>query len=99
MWYHVIAKCQLHAQGIVMKNLQTEHSLDAQAEIWAGALGDHVISEQTVDHWLNMAQRRWRWCKRSGMSDLAACYYAHARDELQRINAKRSQQNLAFIEL
>jgi hypothetical protein len=70
---------------IVLKHLQTEQSLEAQLAIWACALDDYQISDQNVDHWWNMAQRRWRWCHRSGKTDLAARYCSHAMGEVRRI--------------
>ncbi|KAF1849196.1 uncharacterized protein K460DRAFT_415609 [Cucurbitaria berberidis CBS 394.84] len=71
---------------IVLQHLQADQSLDAQVSIWACALDDYKISEQNVEHWWNMAQRRWRWCWRSGKFDLAARYCSHAMSETRRIN-------------
>lgn len=70
---------------IVLSHLQRELSLHAQLAIWACALDDYQISEQNVRHWWNMAQRRWRWCQRSGKTDLAARYCSHAIGEVRRI--------------
>lgn len=71
---------------IVLRHLQTEQSVEAQLRIWACALDDYQITEQNVEHWWNMAQRRWQWCWRSGHDDLAAQYCHHALNEARRID-------------
>ncbi|KAF2128127.1 hypothetical protein P153DRAFT_397988 [Dothidotthia symphoricarpi CBS 119687] len=71
---------------VVLRHLQREQSVDAQVRIWACALDGYQISEQNVQHWWNMAQRRWRWCWRSGKLDLAAQYCRLAMSEARRID-------------
>lgn len=89
---HFMAKAAVEKLGkdypitIVLKHLQRELSLEAQLAIWACALDDYQISERNVDHWWNMAQRRWRWCQRSGRTDLATRYCSHAMGEVHRIS-------------
>lgn len=86
-----MAKVALEKQGKdfpltrMLKHLRREQSVDAQLAIWACALDDYEISEQNVDHWWNMAQRRWRWCLRSGKPDVAARYCSYAMIEARRI--------------
>ncbi|KAF2814156.1 uncharacterized protein BDZ99DRAFT_516765 [Mytilinidion resinicola] len=79
---------------IVLQQLQREQSIDTQLTIWSCALDDYQISEQNVDHWWNMAQRRWRWCRRSGKMDLAARYCGDAMSEARRINKLTSKMEL-----
>ena len=79
---------------IVLQHLQSEQSTDAQLAIWACALDGYQVSEQNVDHWWDMAQRRWRWCRRSGMNDRAARYCNHAMIEVRRINKLTDEMEL-----
>ena len=71
---------------IVLQQLQSQQSIEAQVRIWACALDGYEVSEQNLDHWWNMAQRRWRWCQHSGKFDLAAQYCDQALFEVQRVN-------------
>jgi hypothetical protein len=71
---------------IVLQHLRRHLSLDTQVTIWKCALDDYQISEQNAQHWWGMAQRRWRWCQRSGLHDLAARYCRFAMSEARRID-------------
>jgi len=79
---------------IVLQHLQREQSMDAQLAIWACALDGYQVSEQNFNHWWDMAQRRWRWCRRSGMNDRAARYCNHAMIEVRRINKLTNDMEL-----
>lgn len=104
-----MAKSALEKQGgdfpltRMLMHLQTEQDVDAQLAIWSCALDDYRISERNVVHWWNMAQRRWRWCMRSGKSELAARYCRSAIDEARRIGRltrdmeTEAQQDLELI--
>lgn len=63
---------------IVLRYLQAAQTLDAQLRIWACAVDGNPISEHNVAHWWGMVRRRWRWCARCGMNDLAAQYCREA---------------------
>lgn len=76
---------------VVLQHLQMEQSLDAQIAIWACALDDYQISNENVEHWWNMAQRRWRWCRRSGRVDLAENYCRRATNEVRGIHRLTSE--------
>lgn len=86
-----MAKAAYEAQGhecpltVVLQHLQGEQSLDAQLAIWACALDDYKVSEGNLEHWWGMARRRWQWCQRGGMINLAAQYCAHALIEVHQI--------------
>lgn len=79
---------------IVLRHLQREQSTDTQVTIWACALDGYQVSGQNLDHWWNMARRRWQWCQRNGMIDLAARYCALALTEVRRINKLTSGMEL-----
>ncbi|KAK5057869.1 hypothetical protein LTR84_011870 [Exophiala bonariae] len=91
-----MAKVTLEKQGKdfpltrMLKHLRREQSIDAQLAIWACALDDYQISQQNVVHWWNMAQRRWRWCLRSGKPELATRYCKYAIAESRRIGVLTS---------
>lgn len=76
-------KCPL---TIVLQRVREEQNLDAQLAIWACALHGYQVTEQNLQHWWSMAQRRWRWCLGSKMTDTAAGYKLHALIEVRRIN-------------
>ena len=94
---HFMAKAAIEKLGhgcpmtVMLKHLRREKSLDAQLAIWACALDDYQISEQNVEHWWNMAQRRWRWCSTSGKMELAARCCSHAMNEARRIGRLTSE--------
>lgn len=75
---------------IILRQLQEQQSIDEQIAIWACALDGYAISKesnsQTVEHWYNMAQRRWRWCQSSGLHDLAVKHRDEALMELRQID-------------
>lgn len=75
-----------HALTIVLDQLSGMWSLDAQVVIWACAVENYRVSEENVHHWWNMVRRRWRWCRGSGLMDLAVRYRDHAVDEARRMN-------------
>ncbi|KAJ9614657.1 hypothetical protein H2200_002794 [Cladophialophora chaetospira] len=77
---------QTNPLTIVLRYLRAPQSLGAQLAIWACAVDGNPISEQNVDHWWGMVRRRWRWCCRCGMNDLAAQYCHEAVFEARRIN-------------
>lgn len=85
------AKCPM---TIVLQHIQKEPSIEAPVRIWECALDDYQISEQNVEHWWNMAQRRWRWCWRSRRLDLAAQYCRHAMSEARQINKMNTEMEL-----
>lgn len=70
---------------IVLRHIRTEQSLDAQIRIWECALGNYEIREDNLEHWWNMAQRRWQWCWRSDRLDLAADYCKQAMVEARQM--------------
>ncbi|RVX72834.1 hypothetical protein B0A52_03187 [Exophiala mesophila] len=76
---------------IVLQHLQTEQSLDAQVAIWACALDDYQVTNENLEHWWNMAQRRWRWCRRSGKVDLAERYCRRATNQVREVNLLTSE--------
>lgn len=96
-----MAKAALEALGqgcpltVVLQHLQNEQSLDAQLAIWSCALDDYKVSEHNLDHWWGMARRRWQWCQRGGMINLAVQYCAHALTELHLIDKLTDEMRTA----
>lgn len=95
---HFLARSAVEKLGhgnpltVLLQHLPGEKSFEAQLAMWACALDDYEISEQNIDHWWSMAQRRWRWCRRSGRLDLAERYCTYAMSEAHRINKLTSDK-------
>ena len=76
-------KCPL---TVVLKYIRHEQSMDAQIRIWESALAGYAATEDNLDHWWNMAQRRWQWCWRSGKLELAGQFCSQALIEARQIS-------------
>lgn len=81
--------------SVVLRHIHKEQSLEAQVRIWACALDDYQVTEKNLEHWWNMAQRRYRWCKRSGLFDLAAQNCRHAIQEVQQVGLLTPEMELS----
>lgn len=79
---------------IALQYLQSAQTIDAQLAIWTCALDDYQISEQNIEHWWDMARRRWRWCQQSGLIEFAARYCNYALSEARRIDVLTNDMEL-----
>jgi hypothetical protein len=74
---------------IILHQLHELPSIEQQRRIWDCALDGYELSEEStteeIDHWFNMAQRRWRWCKHSGLHEYALQHRDEAVLQLEKI--------------
>jgi hypothetical protein len=78
-----------HPLTIILQQLHELPSIEQQRRIWDCALDGYELSQKStteeIDHWFNMAQRRWRWCKHSGLHDYALQHRDEALLQLKKI--------------
>jgi hypothetical protein len=79
---------------IVLQYIQQGPGVDIQLRIWECALNDYEIGPENIQHWWNMAQRRWRWCHRSGKLEIAERYCTRAMAEARRIDELTTEMEL-----